>query len=139
MNSHSSLQSLVQRLRIQPSYTNKFSKQPILSSRQMQFELPLRKNYQAFVDISIAFENDRVVPSFIHAEVVFDGLRRETLRLPWIDVAIISENLDWNFADYFLRLDPLNKNLNDDEKTRLKNNLPSGLKQLQDVRKFSSI
>lgn len=105
----------------------------------MQFELPLRKNYQAFVDISIAFENDRVVPSFIHAEVVFDGLRRETLRLPWIDVAIISENLDWNFADYFLRLDPLNKNLNDDEKTRLKNNLPSGLKQLQDVRKFSSI
>lgn len=139
MNSHSPLQSLVQRLRIQPSYINKFSKQPILSSRQMQFELPLRKNYQAFVDISIAFENDRVVPSFIHAEVVFDGLRRETLRLPWIDVAIISENLDWNFADYFLRLDPLNKNLNDDEKTRLKNNLPSGLKQLQDVRKFSSI
>ncbi|CAF4668934.1 unnamed protein product, partial [Rotaria magnacalcarata] len=82
-------------------------------------------NYQAFIDISVIFENDRVVPSFLSAKLAFDGVRRETLRLPWIDVALISENLDWNFADYFLRLDPLNRNLNDDDKSRLKTNLPS--------------
>ncbi|CAF4585559.1 unnamed protein product, partial [Rotaria socialis] len=60
-------------------------------------------------------------------------LRHEPLRLPWVDVAIISENLDWNFADYFLRLDELNKSLNEDEKSQLKTNLPSSLKQHQDV------
>ncbi|CAM4940452.1 unnamed protein product [Rotaria socialis] len=63
-------------------------------------------------------ENDRVVPSFLSVKLAFDGVRRETLRLPWVDVAIIN---------------PLNKNLNDDEKSRHKTNLPSRLKQHQDT------
>ncbi|CAF4345298.1 unnamed protein product, partial [Adineta steineri] len=65
----------------------------------------------------------------------FDGIRRETLRLPWVDLALISENLDWNFAEYFFRMDSLNKakNVTDDEKTRIKNALPPPVKRLQDA------
>ncbi|CAF4324653.1 unnamed protein product, partial [Rotaria magnacalcarata] len=127
------LRGLAARIRVSHNNRKQFLEQAALSSRQIRFEIPLRKNYQAFIDISVIFENDRVVPSFLSAKLAFDGVRRETLRLPWVDVAIISENLDWNFADYFLRLDPLNRNLNDDDKSRLKTNLPSKLKQHQDT------
>jgi hypothetical protein len=129
------LRGLAARLRAHHDNKKQFSEQATLSSRKIQIELPLRKNYQALIDFSVIFENDRVVPSFIGGKLAFDGIRRETLRLPWIDIALINENLDWNFADYFLRLDPLNKNknVNEDEKTRTKTNLPPGLKRLQDV------
>jgi len=49
---------------------------------------------------------------------------------------LISENLDWNFADYFFRLEKTNKNVNDDEKARIKNALPPTVKTLQDVSIF---
>jgi hypothetical protein len=49
---------------------------------------------------------------------------------------LISENLDWNFADYFLRLDKSTKTVNDDEKARIKNALPPAVKTLQDVSVF---
>ncbi|CAM4823264.1 unnamed protein product [Rotaria magnacalcarata] len=127
------LRGLAARIRVSHNTRKQFLEQATLSSRQIRFEIPLRKNDQAFIDISVIFENDRVVPSFLSAKLAFDGVRRETLRLPWVDVAIISENFDWNFADYFLRLDPLNRNLNDDDKSRLKTNLPSKLKQHQDT------
>ncbi|CAF0940658.1 unnamed protein product [Rotaria sordida] len=125
------LRGLASRLRAHHDNKQQFLEQQTLSSRQVQIELPLRKNYRAVVHVCVVFENDRVVPSFLDVKLAFDGVRRETLRLPWIDVALISENLDWNFADYFLRLDPLNKKMNEDEKTRVKNNLPAGVKKLQ--------
>ena len=84
---------------------------------------------------SIVFENDRAVPSFLSVKFAFDGIRRETFRLPWIDGALIMENLDWNVADYCLRLDPLNKdqNVDDEYKEKAKKNLPDGVKRLQNV------
>ncbi len=130
------LRGLAARLRIHHQNKKQFSEQATISSRQIQIELPLRKNYRAVIHVCLVFENDRVVPSFLGVKLAFDGIRRETLRLPWIDVALISENLDWNFADYFLRLDPLNKNVSDDEKARAKSSLPPGLKRLQDVSEF---
>jgi hypothetical protein len=107
-----------------------------LSSRQIHVELPLRKNYQAVIHLCVVFEDDRAVPSFIGVKRSFDGIRRETLRLPWVEGALIIENLDWNVADYFLRLDPLNKNKNvdDDYRDNAKSKLPAGLKKLQEVK-----
>ncbi|CAF1233028.1 unnamed protein product [Adineta steineri] len=129
------LRGLAARLRVHHHDKKQFAEQATLSSRQLQMELPLRKNYRAFIQLSFVFENDRIVPSFIGAKLAFDGIRRETLRLPWVDLALISENLDWNFAEYFFRMDSLNKanNVTDDEKTRIKNALPPPVKRLQDA------
>jgi hypothetical protein len=129
------LRGLAARLRVHHHNKKQYLEQATLSSRQVQIELPLRKNYRAVIHLCVIFENDRVVPSFIGVKLAFDGIRRETLRLPWVDGALIIENLDWNVADYFLRLDPLNKNKNvDDEyKNKTKENLPAGIKKLQDV------
>ncbi len=129
------LRGLAARLRAHHPNKKQFSEQATLSSRKIELELPLRKNYKAIIHFSVVFENDRVVPSFISGKLAFDGIRRETLRLTWVDIALINENLDWNFADYFLRLDPLNKdkNVDDNDKAQAKNNLPAGLKKLQDV------
>jgi len=129
------LRGLAARLRVNHNNKKQFSEQATLSSRQIQIELPLRKNYRAVIHFSVVFENDRAVPSFIGGKLAFDGIRRETLRLPWIDGVLIIENLDWNVADYFLRLDPLNKNknVNDDYKEKTKDILPDNLKKLQDV------
>ncbi|CAF3461345.1 unnamed protein product, partial [Rotaria socialis] len=71
-----------------------FLEQTTLSSRQIRLEIPLRKNDQIIVDVSVIFENDRVVPSFLSTKLAFGCVRHETLRLSWVDVAIISENLD---------------------------------------------
>jgi hypothetical protein len=130
------LRGLAARLRTHHNNKKQFSEQATLSSRQLQIELPLRRNYRAVIHLCVVFENDRAVPSFIGVKLAFDGIRRETLRLPWIDGALIIENLDWNVADYFLRLDPLNKNKNvdDDYKEKAKDNLPAGLKKLQEVK-----
>jgi hypothetical protein len=129
------LRGLAARVRAHHNSKKQFSEQATLSSRQIQIELPLRKNYRAVIHLCVVFENDRAVPSFIAGKLAFDGIRRETLRLPWVDSALIIENLDWNVADYFLRLDPLNqkKNVDDDYKEKTKNNLPAGLKKLQNV------
>jgi hypothetical protein len=129
------LRGLAARLRVHHTNRKQYAEQATISSRQLQIELPLRKNYRAVIHICLVFENDRVVPSFIGAKLAFDGIRRETLRLPWIDVALISENLDYNFAEYFLNLDPLNKktNINENEKTKIKNTLPPGLQKFQKV------
>ena len=129
------LRGLASRLRVHHPNKKQFSEQATVSSRKVEIELPLRKNYRAVIHLSVVFENDRAVPSFIGAKFAFDGIRRETLRLPWIDGAVIIENLDWNVADYFLRLDPLNKNTNvgDDYKNKAKANLPDGVKKLQNV------
>lgn len=129
------LRGLAARLRVHHENKKQFAEQATLSSRQIQIELPLRKNYQAVVHVCLVFENDRAVPSFIGAKLAFDGIRRETHRLPWVDVALIVENLDWNVAEYFLKLDPLNKNKNvdDDDKEQAKKNLPAGVKKLQEV------
>jgi hypothetical protein len=135
------LRGLAARLRAHHPDKGQFTEQATMSSRQVHLELPLRKNYRAVLHLCVVFENDRVVPSFIGAQVAFDGIRRETLRLPWVDLALISENLDWNFADYFLRLDPLNKgkDMSDEAKDRLKNSLPPGVRRFQDVSIASSI
>ncbi|CAF0806671.1 unnamed protein product [Adineta ricciae] len=127
------LRGLAARLRAHHTNKKQFSEQATISSRQIQLEIPLRRNYEAVIHLCIVFENDRVVPSFIGLKLAFDGIRRETLRLPWIDVALISENLDWNFADYFLRLDPLTKGktVTDEEKERIKNALPPNVQRMQ--------
>ena len=137
----SSLRGLAARLRVHHENKKQFLEQATLSSRHIEIELPLKKNYEAVVHLSIIFENDRAVPSFIGAKLAFDGIRRETLRLPWIDVALIIENLDWNVAEYFLKLDPLNKNKNvdDDFRDQSKKDLPAGVKKLQDVRYLISM
>lgn len=129
------LRGLASRLRVYHQNKKQFSEQATVSSRKVEIDLPLRKNYRALIQLSVVFENDRAVPSFIGTKFAFDGIRRETLRLPWIDGALIIENLDWNVADYFLRLDPLNPNTNvgDDYKTQAKANLPPGIKKLQSV------
>lgn len=129
------LRGVAARLRAHHLNKKQFNDQATVSSRQIQLELPLRKNYRAVVHFCVVFENDRVVPSFVGAQLAFDGIRRETLRLPWVDLALITENLDWNFADYFLRLDPLNegKDMSDEAKDRLKSALPAGIKRMQDV------
>lgn len=129
------LRGLAARLRAHHPDKGQFAKQATLSSRQIQLELPLRQNYAAVIQVSLVFENNRVVPSFIGAKLAFDGIRRETLRLPWVDLALINENIDENFAEYILNLDPLNKNKNVDDEYReqTKNNLPPGPKKLQEV------
>jgi hypothetical protein len=129
------LRGLAARLRTHHTNKKQYAEQATISSRSIEIELPLRKNYRAVIHLSIVFENDRVVPSFVGAKLAFDGIRRETLRLPWIDVALISENLDYNFAEYLLKLDPLNKktNIDDNEKNRIKSTLPPGVQQLQNV------
>ncbi|CAF1431772.1 unnamed protein product, partial [Adineta ricciae] len=129
------LRGLAARLRSHHSNKKQFLEQATLSSRQIQVEVPLRQNYRAVVHLSAVFENDRAVPSFIGGQLAFDGIRRETLRLPWVEAAFIIENLDWNVADYFLRLDPLNKNknVNDEYKENTKSKLPAGLKKLQET------
>lgn len=112
----------------------KYTEQATLSSRQVQLDIPLRKNYRAALEASIVFENDRATPSYISLSLSFDGIRRETRRLEWVKAAMVIENLDWNVADYFLRLDPLNPKQSDDEaKETIKRNLPPALKRLQDV------
>ncbi|CAF3781277.1 unnamed protein product [Rotaria socialis] len=111
-SSLSPLRGLAARIRVSHNNRKQFLGKATLSSRYIRLEIPLRKNYQAFVDVSVIVENDRVVPSFLSVKLAFDGVRRETLRLPWT---------------------PLNKNLNDDEKSRHKTNLPSRLKQHQDT------
>ncbi|UJR15532.1 hypothetical protein I4U23_002471 [Adineta vaga] len=128
------LRGLAARLRAHNTNKKQYAQQATISSRQIQIELPLRKNYRAVLHFCFVFENDRVVPSFIGFQLAFDGIRRETLLLPWIHAALISENLDWNFADYFIRLDPLNngKVVSEEEKERLKSALPPGVKRLQD-------
>jgi hypothetical protein len=129
------LRGLAARLRVHHQNKKQYLEQAPLSSRQVQIELPLRKNYRAVIHFSVVFENDRVVPSFLGGKLAFDGVRRETHRLPWVDGAVIIENLDWNVADYFLRLDPLNKNkdVDDEYKDKAKSGLPAGIKKLQDV------
>ncbi|CAF0741101.1 unnamed protein product [Adineta steineri] len=129
------LRGLAARLRAHHSNKKQFLEQTTLSSRQIQIELPLRRNYRAVIHLCVVFENDRAVPSFIGGKLAFDGIRRETLRLPWIEGALIIENLDWNFADYFYRLDPLNtnKNVDDTYKEKTKKDLPAGLKKLQET------
>ncbi|CAF4797507.1 unnamed protein product, partial [Rotaria magnacalcarata] len=129
------LRGLAARLRVHHDNKKQFSEQSTLSSRHVELEIPLRKNYRAVIHLSVVFENDRVVPSFIGAKLAFDGVRRETIRLPWIDGALIIENLDSNVAEYFLRLDPLNKNKNVDDtyRTNTKNSLPGSTKRLQDT------
>ena len=133
------LRGLASRLRVNRPNKKQFTEQATLSSRKLEIDLPLRKNYRAVIQLCVVFEDDRAVPSFLGAKFAFDGIRRETLRLPWIDGAVIIENLDWNVADYFLRLDPLNKNTNvgDDYKNQVKGNLPPGIKQLQNVSRSS--
>lgn len=130
------LRGLAARLRSHHNNKQQFREQATLSSRQIHVELPLRKNYRAVIHFCVIFENDRAVPSFIGVKVAFDGIRRETLRLPWIEGAVIVENLDWNVADYFLRLDPLNKNKNvdDDYRESAKSKLPAGAKKFQEVK-----
>ena len=127
------LRGLAARLRDHHDNKKQFAEQSTLSSRYLELEIPLRRNYEAVIHCSVVFENDRAVPSFISAKLAFDGVRRETLRLPWFDGAFIIENLDWNVADYFLRLDPLNKNKNVDDayREKMKGTLPAGLKRLQ--------
>ena len=129
------LRGLAARLRAHHNNKKQFLEQATLSSRQIHVELPLRKNYRAVIGLCVVFEDDRAVPSFIGAKLAFDGIRRETRRLPWVEGALIIENLDWNVADYFLRLDPLNKdkNVKDDDKENAKSKLPPGLKKLQEV------
>lgn len=129
------LRGLAARLRAHHPNKKQFAEQATVSSRQIQLELPLRKNFRAVIHVCIIFENNRVVPSFLGAKLAFDGIRRETLRLPWIDLALISENLDYNFAEYFLHLDPLNKktNIDDNEKNQIKRTLPPTLQQFQTV------
>ncbi|CAF1402787.1 unnamed protein product, partial [Rotaria sordida] len=129
------LRGLAARLRDHHDNKKQFSEQATLSSRHIEVEFLLRRNYQAVIHFSVVFENDRAVPSFISAKLAFDGVRRETLRLPWFDGALIIENLDWNVADYFLRLDPLNtnKNVDDSYKEKTKNNLPPNIKRLQNT------
>ncbi|CAF1498906.1 unnamed protein product [Rotaria sp. Silwood1] len=127
------LRGLAARLRDHHDNKKQFAEQATLSSRHIEVELPLRRNYQAVIHLSVVFENDRAVPSFISAKLAFDGVRRETLRLPWFDGAFIIENLDWNVADYFLRLDPLNKKVDDTYKEKTKNSLPPSLKRLQNT------
>ncbi len=129
------LRGLAARLRAHHTNKKQFAEQATLSSRPIEIELPLRKNYRAVIHLNIIFENDRVVPSFLGAKLAFDGIRRETLRLPWVDLALINENLDYNFAEYILKLDPLNKktNVDDTEKSRVKSTLPPGVQQLQNV------
>ena len=134
----SPLRGLAARLRVHHKNKRQFLEQATLSSRQIQIELPLLQNHRPFIDFRVVFENDRVAPSFISARLAFDGVHRETFRLPWIDGALIIENLDWNLADYFLRLDPLNQNkdVNDEYREKVRNDLPSGLKRLQRVGAF---
>ena len=129
------LRGLAARLRAHHTNKKQFSEQATISSRQIQIEFPLRRNYEAVIHLCVVFENDRVVPSFIGLKLAFDGIRRETLRLPWVDAVLISENLDWNFADYFLRLDPLTKGkvVTDEEKERAKKALPPNIQRLQNV------
>ena len=129
------LRGLAARLRAHHANKKQFAEQATLSSRKIQLEVPLRKNYRAVIHACLIFENDRVVPSFFGAKLAFDGIRRETLRLPWIDLALISENLDYNFAEYFLNLDPLNKktNVEDNEKEQIKRTLPPAVQQMQSV------
>lgn len=131
------LRGLAARLRNNHSNKKQFAEQATLSSRHIELELPLRKNYRAVVHFTVVFENDRAVPSFLGFKLAFDGVRRETLRLPWLDAALVMENLDFNVANYFLRLDPLNKKVDDTEKENAKNSLPDGVKKLQDVSEFS--
>lgn len=115
------LRGLAARLR---THANKkqYTEQATISSRRIHLDVPLRQNYQASLDLSIVMENDRAVPSFIGFQLAFDGVRRETLRLPWIEAAVINENIDENVAEYFLRLDPLNpnNNMNEDQKQEAK-------------------
>ena len=129
------LRGLAARLRANHQETKQFAEQATLSSRRIQLDLPLRKNYRAAIRVCVVFENDRVVPSFFGVQLAFDGIRRETLRLPWIDAALIVENLDWNFADYFLRKDPLNnkQTATDDYKDNVKRTLPAALREKQNV------
>jgi hypothetical protein len=103
------LRGLAARLRAHIVDKKQYAEQATLSSRRIQLNLPLRKNYQANIAVSFIFENNRAVPSFIGAQVAFDGVRRETLHLPGIDASLIIENLDWNIAEYFLRADPSTK------------------------------
>ena len=132
------LRGLGARLRAHHPNKKQFKEQATLSSRPIQIELPLRKNYKAIIHACLVFENNRVVPSFFGAKLAFDGIRRETLRLPWIDIALISEDLDFNFANYFLQLDPLNKKkkVDEEEKNRAKAGLPPTLRQIQNVSLF---
>lgn len=129
------LRGLAARLRVHQANKKQFSEQATLSSRKINLEIPLRKNYRAVIQGSLIFENDRVVPSFFGVKLAFDGIRRETLRLPWIDLALISENLDYNFAEYFLNLDPLNKktNIDEKEKDQIKRALPPSVQRMQTV------
>jgi hypothetical protein len=129
------LRGLAARIRTHHADKKQYAEQATLSSRRVEVDLPLRKNYRAAIELNVVFENDRAVPSFIGIQLAFDGIRRETLRLPWVEGAVIIENLDWNVADYFLRMDPLNKdkNVTDADRDRSKSGLPAGLKKLQKV------
>lgn len=130
------LRGLAARLRAHHPNKGQFAKQATLSSRQVQVQLPLRQNYEAVIHLCVVFENNRVVPSFIGAKLAFDGIRRETLRLPWVDLALINENIDENFAEYIFNLDPLikTKDVDDTYRQQTKNNLPPGPKKLQEVK-----
>lgn len=132
------LRGLAARIRIHHADKKQYAEQATLSSRRVEVDLPLRKNYRAAIELNVVFEDDRVVPSFIGVQLAFDGIRRETLRLPWVEGAVIIENLDWNVADYFLRMDSLNKdkNVTDDDRNKAKSGLPAGLKKLQKVSEF---
>lgn len=122
------LRGLAARLR---THANKkqYTEQATISSRRVHLDVPLRGNYQAALDLAVVFENDRAAPSFIAFQVAFDGVRRETLRLPWIEGAVINENIDENVAEYFMRMDPLNpnKDLNEEQKQEAKEKAKAGL------------
>ena len=82
-----------------------------------------------------------MAPSFIAFQLAFDGVRRETLRLPWFEGAVINENIDENVAEYFMRMDPLNpnKDLNDEQKQEAKEkakaSLTGAVQKLQKVKR----
>lgn len=129
------LRGLASRLRVNNQNKNQYAQQSLLASRQIQFNIPFGRNHRGFVDLRIVFENNRFVPSFVAAKFAVDGLRHETLRLPWAESATIMENFDQQMAEYFLRFDPLTNNtkVTDDYRNRAKANLPAGMKKAQNV------
>ncbi|CAF0993491.1 unnamed protein product, partial [Didymodactylos carnosus] len=113
---------------------DQYSQIGTFTSREVKLSLPVGRKFIAKIDLQAIFENDRATPAFLSAKICFDGIKVDTSRVTWIDFAVIIENLDWNLAEYLIRLDPLANNTTPEEKEKVKNTLPSPLKRLQEKR-----
>ncbi|CAF0906246.1 unnamed protein product [Didymodactylos carnosus] len=129
----SPLRGIAARLR-QHAPRQQYSQMGTFTSRKIELSLPVGREFIIKIHLQIVFENNRIAPSFISTKIYFYGIKHDTSRIPWIDFAVIIENLDWNLADYFLKLDPLMKNSNPDDKEKTKDNLSDNLKTIQENR-----